>query len=337
MLRSIDGLAARQLRTRPLRAAAHRLRRRARRRHGVRRAAARRHDPPHVRRPDRLGLGQDRPHRHGTEANGDAARSPPSTACARCQASATPAPMDRRCVHAARRARPRGRRAAPGEMLRRGLRPRRARRRSTSAGSRAGSRARAARSRSSATGPARAISARRPAPRRHADRAGRAARRRHLPLLRATCPSVAGLRGDADRRDPSARRHPDGLPPGQRRARRTRRSVEAVQQRLARALGSGRDRSRRPQGFGDEVKQQLNGLNLVLYFFSGVALFVGGFLILNSFNMTVLQRMREIGTLRTLGASRGLRHADDPDRGADRRRAGQRARPRARASASRRA
>jgi putative ABC transport system permease protein len=35
-----------------------------------------------------------------------------------------------------------------------------------------------------------------------------------------------------------------------------------------------------------------------------VALFVGGFLILNSFNMTVLQRMRELGLLRTLGASR---------------------------------
>jgi putative ABC transport system permease protein len=40
-----------------------------------------------------------------------------------------------------------------------------------------------------------------------------------------------------------------------------------------------------------------------LYFFSGIALFVGAFLLLNSFNMTVLQRMREIGTLRALGAS----------------------------------
>ena len=69
------------------------------------------------------------------------------------------------------------------------------------------------------------------------------------------------------------------------------------------ALGAGAE-IKTPQGFGDEVKQQLNALNLVLYFFSGVALFVGGFLILNSFNMTVLQRMREIGTLRTLGASR---------------------------------
>ena len=61
-----------------------------------------------------------------------------------------------------------------------------------------------------------------------------------------------------------------------------------------------------PQGFGEQVAQQLDALNVLLYFFSGIALFVGGFLILNSFNMTVLQRMREIGTLRTLGASRGL-------------------------------
>ena len=36
-----------------------------------------------------------------------------------------------------------------------------------------------------------------------------------------------------------------------------------------------------------------------------MALFVGGFLIFNAFNMTVLQRTREIGMLRTLGATRG--------------------------------
>lgn len=81
--------------------------------------------------------------------------------------------------------------------------------------------------------------------------------------------------------------------------------IETIQRRLARALGHGVD-VKTPQGFSEDIKQQLAGLNLVLYFFSGVALFVGGFLILNSFNMTVLQRMREIGTLRTLGAPRRL-------------------------------
>ena len=81
--------------------------------------------------------------------------------------------------------------------------------------------------------------------------------------------------------------------------------VEAMQAKLAAALGKG-VQVKTPEGFGDEVGQQLNALNVLLSFFSGIALFVGGFLILNAFNMTVLQRMREIGTLRTLGATRGL-------------------------------
>lgn len=59
-----------------------------------------------------------------------------------------------------------------------------------------------------------------------------------------------------------------------------------------------------PAGKGDQANESLAGLDIVLYFFSGIALFVGAFLILNSFNMTVLQRMREIGTMRALGASR---------------------------------
>jgi len=59
-----------------------------------------------------------------------------------------------------------------------------------------------------------------------------------------------------------------------------------------------------PETKGDQVQEQLASLDIVLYFFSGIALFVGAFLILNSFNMTILQRTRELGTLRALGASR---------------------------------
>lgn len=58
-----------------------------------------------------------------------------------------------------------------------------------------------------------------------------------------------------------------------------------------------------PSGKGEQANESLAGLDIVLYFFSGMAIFVGAFLILNSFNMTVLQRMREIGTMRALGAS----------------------------------
>jgi putative ABC transport system permease protein len=79
--------------------------------------------------------------------------------------------------------------------------------------------------------------------------------------------------------------------------------VGALKRRVERVVGSGAN-VQTPGEVSDQVSEQLAGLNVVLYFFSGVALFVGGFLILNSFNMTVLQRMRELGMLRTLGASR---------------------------------
>src|SRR5919108_3743457 len=81
--------------------------------------------------------------------------------------------------------------------------------------------------------------------------------------------------------------------------------TEALKRRVEHVVGTGAN-VQTPGEFSDQVSQQLAGLNIVLYFFSGVALFVGGFLILNSFNMTVLQRMRELGMLRTLGASRGM-------------------------------
>jgi putative ABC transport system permease protein len=79
-------------------------------------------------------------------------------------------------------------------------------------------------------------------------------------------------------------------------------TVRSVRRKLQQALGAG-VLVQAPSGLEKQATAQLNALNVVLYFFSGVALFVGGFLILNSFNMTVLQRMRELGTLRTLGAT----------------------------------
>ena len=82
-------------------------------------------------------------------------------------------------------------------------------------------------------------------------------------------------------------------------------SIEAVRSRLKTEFGKGVDVAT-PQSKGEDIQNQLQALNIVLYFFAGMALFVGGFLIFNSFNMTVLQRMREIGMQRTLGATRPM-------------------------------
>jgi putative ABC transport system permease protein len=80
-------------------------------------------------------------------------------------------------------------------------------------------------------------------------------------------------------------------------------ATAGLQRRVAAAAGPGVE-VETPAGKGEQANESLAGLDIVLYFFSGIAIFVGAFLILNSFNMTVLQRMREIGTLRALGASR---------------------------------
>jgi putative ABC transport system permease protein len=84
-----------------------------------------------------------------------------------------------------------------------------------------------------------------------------------------------------------------------------RADAAGLRRQLAADLGPGYQ-VKTPEAVAGDFADQLQGLNVVLYFFSGIALFVGAFLILNSFNMTVLQRMREIGMLRTLGASRGM-------------------------------
>ena len=53
-----------------------------------------------------------------------------------------------------------------------------------------------------------------------------------------------------------------------------------------------------------DIKQGLKFFNYLLLGFAGVALFVGIFLILNTFSMLVAQRTRELALLRAVGASR---------------------------------
>jgi putative ABC transport system permease protein len=53
-----------------------------------------------------------------------------------------------------------------------------------------------------------------------------------------------------------------------------------------------------------DIRKNLGFLTTALLAFAGISLFVGAFIIFNTFSITVAQRMREFALLRTLGASR---------------------------------
>lgn len=59
-----------------------------------------------------------------------------------------------------------------------------------------------------------------------------------------------------------------------------------------------------PASRAEAEKKFLDLLNVGLIFFGTIALFVGAFLVLNTFNMIVKEQTRELGLLRALGASR---------------------------------
>lgn len=78
--------------------------------------------------------------------------------------------------------------------------------------------------------------------------------------------------------------------------------------RVVAALGDGYDVKTHREQSDDAAASLAEGLkflDLALLVFAGVALFVGGFIILNTFSMLVAQRTRELGLLRAVGASRG--------------------------------
>jgi putative ABC transport system permease protein len=60
-----------------------------------------------------------------------------------------------------------------------------------------------------------------------------------------------------------------------------------------------------PASQGRRMTEMLSSYQIGLNFLSGMALFVGAYLIFNAFQMTVIERMREFGMLRTVGMTRG--------------------------------
>jgi putative ABC transport system permease protein len=57
------------------------------------------------------------------------------------------------------------------------------------------------------------------------------------------------------------------------------------------------------QKTSDDIKQALSFFNIALLVFAAISLFVGAFIIFNTFQILVTQRMRELALLRALGAS----------------------------------
>ncbi|MGH7870747.1 MAG: FtsX-like permease family protein [Candidatus Binatia bacterium] len=81
-------------------------------------------------------------------------------------------------------------------------------------------------------------------------------------------------------------------------------SIDAVQQRL-RDRVKGAAEVERPRNRGEQIEQLLTSFRVGLFFVSLIALFVGFFLIYNTVAVSVIQRKKEIGTLRCLGMKRG--------------------------------
>jgi putative ABC transport system permease protein len=80
-------------------------------------------------------------------------------------------------------------------------------------------------------------------------------------------------------------------------------SIETVRQRLE-ARVAGAAQAVRPRERGKQVESLMTSFRVGLFFVSLIALFVGFFLIFNTVSVSVIQRKREIGTLRCLGILR---------------------------------
>jgi putative ABC transport system permease protein len=83
--------------------------------------------------------------------------------------------------------------------------------------------------------------------------------------------------------------------------------AQTVKRELSAKLGPSvhvRTGSEEAASQSKDIRDNLGFLQTALLAFAGISLFVGAFIIFNTFSITVAQRAREFGLLRTLGASR---------------------------------
>ncbi|HEX2054441.1 MAG TPA: FtsX-like permease family protein [Actinomycetota bacterium] len=84
--------------------------------------------------------------------------------------------------------------------------------------------------------------------------------------------------------------------------------TDQLQERLERVLPAGVEAAASGDVAAEQseaIKEGLGFFNIGLLVFAGISLFVGAFLIFNTFSITVAQRTREFALLRALGASGG--------------------------------
>ncbi len=86
------------------------------------------------------------------------------------------------------------------------------------------------------------------------------------------------------------------------------RSVDALAVEIQKVIPSeyvAKTRTEQADDNASDIKEALGFLNIFLLIFAFIAVFVGSFIILNTFTMLVAQRTRELALFRALGASRG--------------------------------
>jgi putative ABC transport system permease protein len=114
-------------------------------------------------------------------------------------------------------------------------------------------------------------------------------------IAQVTLPEAQRITGKQGRFDQISIAAADGVSP------------EALKRRIERVMpGSVRveTAAENAERGSDEIREDLSFLPIMLQVFAFVALFVGAFLIFNTFSITVAQRITEFGMLRTIGASR---------------------------------